>query len=378
MKVLHVSPSFFPAHVYGGATESVYQLCRHIAREECSVRVLTTNANGSDRTLEEDTEREVEIAGGLHVRYCKRRAAHSVSPTLLRLLPSYIRWADLVHLTAVYSFPTIPALLACKILRKPLIWSPRGALQRWPGSTRLPSKAVWEGTCRVLAPRRCVLHVTSEEEARESLQRFPGFKAVVTPNGVEIPDRVSHVPKNGLFRILYLGRLHPKKGIENLLAACKLLNSDAAWSLTIAGAGDPGYGKRIRDRINEMALSQQVKMVGETRGNAKEKLFENADIVTMPSFTENFGMVAAEALARSVPVIAGRNTPWKGMEEIGCGLSVDNDPQSLAGAIVQMMGMPLREMGQRGREWMKREYSWKCRAAQMIQTYEEILLEPRP
>ena len=373
MNVLHVSPSFFPASVYGGPIESVYRLCRHLALNGCSVRVLTTDANGADRVLDVDKEREVELAEGVRVRYCHRLVPHSVSFMLLRLLPSYIRWADVVHLTAVYSFPTLPTLLACKIMGKPVVWSPRGALQRWEGSTRLRVKAVWERVCRSIAPKRLVLHVTSEEEAKESLERVRGLETAVIPNGIEIPEKVRHVDGNGTLRLVYLGRLHPKKGIENLLAACTMLNSSSGvpWSLTIAGGGDPSYTERLLCRTKEMALSKQVQMVGDVAGESKRRLFENTDITVVPSHTENFGMVVAEALTHGVPVIASKGTPWKQVEKIGCGLWVDNDPESLAKAIEQMSKMPLREMGQRGREWMGREFGWDIRAKEMIKCYEQ-------
>jgi glycosyltransferase involved in cell wall biosynthesis len=290
---------------------------------------------------------------------------------LLRFLPSYIRLADVVHLTAVYSFPTIPTLLICRLLNKPVVWSPRGALQRWKGSSRITAKALWEWVCRMAAPKNLVLHVTSREEAMASVKRFPGFETIVIPNGIEIPEKVSHDRGNEVLRLFYLGRLHPIKGIENLLASCKIINdrSGIAWSLTIAGSGDPHYTDKIRSKIKALGLSDRVKMAGHIRREDKQVLFENADIAVIPSHSENFGMVVAEALAHSVPVIAAKGTPWKRLEEMGCGLWVDNDPESLAKAIERMSRMPLREMGQRGRDWMQKEFSWDQRSHEMVACY---------
>jgi glycosyltransferase involved in cell wall biosynthesis len=349
-------------------------LCRHLAQGDCDIRILTTNANGPQVVLNVPNDQEVQIAEGVRGRYCHRQMRSTVSLKLLRLLPMYIHRADVVHLTAVYSFPTIPTLLTCRLLNKPVVWSPRGALQRWKGSTRIQLKAVWEWACGAIAPNRLVLHVTSEEEARDSLKRFPGVKTVIIPNGIDIPEKKRHVPANGVVRLLYLGRLHPIKGIEILLASCKTLNdcSFRTWSLTIAGAGDPQYVKALNGRIKDLQLIQQVKMLGEVHGEAKETLFDNADIVVVPSHTESFGMVIAEALAHGVPVIASKGTPWKRLEEIGCGLWVENNPESLAKAIEQMSRMPLHEMGQRGREWMEKEFTWKRRASEMIACYTQM------
>lgn len=372
MKVLQVVPAFYPAHAYGGPLYALYGLCTALVRCGVEVRVLTTDANGTDQVLDVETAREAEAAEGLPVRYCRRVIPQSVSLTLLRLLPSYIRWADVVHLTAVYSFPTIPSLLACKVLEKPVVWSPRGAFQRWEGSRRRRLKTVWGWACRIVAPQGLVLHVTSQEEAKESLERFPGVDTAIIPNGIDVPERVVHLHGNGVLRLLYLGRLHPKKGIENLLAACRIVEDTLGipWSLTVAGAGDPNYTKTIKLRIEDLDLSCRVKMVGEIVGEGKGRLFENADLAVVPSHTENFGVVVAEALAHGVPVIAGRGTPWQRLEEVGCGQWVDNTPEELAKAIDRMSRLPLLEMGQRGREWMQREFRWEIMVQEMIKCYE--------
>lgn len=373
MRVLHIVPSFYPAVYYGGPIYSLYSLCNVLARQGVELRVLTTDTAGPGKVVVEDFP--TVAASGYRVYFCRRRFGVSVSTGVLCSVVGLIRWADVVHLTAVYSFPTIPGLLTCRVLGKPVVWSPRGALQRWEGSRRRMLKAVWEWVCRLVAPGGLVLHVTSEKEAKESLERFPGVKVAVIPNGVEIPDQVGHVNSNGTLRLLYLGRLDPKKGIENLLAACRILDGTLGvpWSLGVVGTGDPNYAKAIEIRIKELGLSQPVHLVGEVLGEAKQRLFEKADLVVVPSYTENFSMVVAEALAHGVPVIASRGTPWQRVEEMGCGLWVDNAPEELAKAIDQMSRMPLREMGQRGRKWMRREFGWDIRAKEMITCYEAAM-----
>lgn len=374
MKVLHVIPSFYPASNYGGPIESTYHLCRNLASSGCDVRVLTTDANGPQAVLDVPKDREIQIAEGVSVRYCHRRMRDSVSPALLRSLPSYIRWADVVHLTAVYSFPTIPTLLTCRFLNKPVVWSLRGSLQPWEGSSRVAEKKIWEKVCRLTAPRKLVFHVTSQEEAIASMRRFPGVETIVIPNGIEIPEKVVHEHGNGVFRLLYLGRLHPIKGLENLLSSCKRLTDifEITWSLTIAGDGDPGYVQGLRTRIAGLKLEERVQMIGTVNREAKQMLFENSDIAVVPSHTENFGIVVAEALAHGLPVIASKGTPWRRIEEMGCGLWVENDPESLAKAIERISKLPLREMGQRGRDWMQKEFSWSDRAQDMMKLYESL------
>lgn len=376
MRILHVTPSFYPAHIYGGPIQSVYRLCLYLQQSGSAVRVLTTDANGPDKVLDVDKEREVKVADDLTVRYCKRLMSHSISPLLVRLLPSYVRWADVVHLTAVYSFPTIPTLLTCRVLGKPVVWSPRGALQRWKETRRVRLKAFWERFCRFVAPKRLILHVTSDDEALESQKLMPGVQVVIIQNGIEVPDSAMHLPINGTLRLLYLGRLDPKKGVENLLEACALLSSrnGLQWNLTIAGDGDPRYVRAVEARVLNLGLHQKVRMVGHVEGETKRNAFERSDLTVVPSYTENFGMVVAEALAHGVPVVASRGTPWKRVEEIGCGIWVNNDPASLAEAIRHISQMPLHDMGRKGREWMKEEFAWSRVAQDMVQLYGQMMV----
>lgn len=375
LRVAQIVPSFFPAHGYGGPIESVLQLCRRLALNGCEVRVLTTDADGRSRLVGVDTTREVDLEAGVGVRYCRRIMPEAVAPSLLTLLPEYVRWADVVHLTGVYSFPTLPTLVTCSVAGKPLVWTPRGSLRRWKGTKRLVLKRVWDAVCRGMAPARMVVHTTSEEEAEETVERLPGFRMAVIPNGIEIPAATRHVGTPGDVRLAYLGRLHAIKGIENLLAACAILDrrGKAGWQLTIAGSAESGYAGLLAGRIRELGLSSKAVLVGQVTGESKTALFENADVVVVPSHVESFGMVVAEALAHGVPVIASRGTPWRRVEDEGCGLWVENTPEDLAAAIEQMSRSPLAEMGRRGRAWMSRDFAWERVAAQMTSLYRDTM-----
>jgi glycosyltransferase involved in cell wall biosynthesis len=313
--------------------------------------------------------------GGYEVYFCSRWWAPDVSPVMFLRLWPMIRWADVVHLTAVYSPPTMPTLLICRLLGKPLMWSPQGALQRWDHTTNRTAKRIWEQMCRLLLDRRiCTLHTTSAEEAADSTIRIPHIPVEVVPNGVGIPDLLPNRvwQPEGRLRLLYLGRLHPIKGIENLVQALKFIN-DETVTLSICGSGNDDYTTKLKALIRELRLENRISFHGHVDGVSKLEALMNADVCLVPSFSENFGMAIAEALAHAVPVIASRGTPWSSMEQRGCGLWVDNSPQKLAEAISSVRTRPLKEMGTQGRVWMKAEFGWEAIAGKLVKVYETLL-----
>jgi glycosyltransferase involved in cell wall biosynthesis len=362
-----------PARAYGGPAESVYRLCLNLAAAGCEVEVLTTNSNGIGRSLNVKTGRPMAMAAGFDVRYLRRLARHAVAPSLLLALLPAVSRAEVVHLTGVYSFPTIPALIATAILRKPLVWSPRGALQRWSGSRHVTAKRAWELACRPLAAGRTILHVTSEAERLESQRRFRGLDTAVIPNGVRMPGEPVSLLNDGTLRIGFLGRLDPKKGLENLLEACAIVMANGKpFTLTIAGGGPERYARTLRERVERLGLGARVRFAGEVYNRAKKDFFAGINLLAVPSHTENFAMVIAEALAVGIPVIASRGTPWAALEDQRCGLWVDNSPAALAQALERMREAPLAAMGMRGRAWMAADFSWGAVARAMGNIYSSL------
>jgi len=200
---------------------------------------------------------------------------------------------------------------------------------------------------------------------------------VVIQYGIEIaPLERRDEEMTGPMRLLFLGRLHPIKGIENLLQALSLAKENAM--LDVYGEGDEAYEVQLRSLVLELGLVDRVRFHGGVAGERKRRCFAEADLCIVPSFTEGFATVVAEALAHGVPVIASKGTSWKEVEEKGCGLYVSNEPRELAAAIDRAAAMPLNEMGERGRAWMERDFAWKTVAVQMINQYRMLLRrEPR-
>jgi glycosyltransferase involved in cell wall biosynthesis len=373
MRILHVVPTFYPAVCYGGPIYSVLQLCLSLSSLGHEVRIVTTDANGAARLTAK--EKSDPVLDQLCVRFCSRFGRGMVAPSLVKEVMKEAKWADVIHLTAVYNFSTIPAIIATRSAEKPLVWSPRGALQRWGGSRHVHAKALWNAACKSMLPTRVALHVTSQEEAAESLAHIGKTKTSVIPNGIDIPDLPPAPPQDGFLKILFIGRLDPKKGLENLISSLPSLSEHGVskWRLNIVGDGPPAYVARLRELVSETGAGARVEFSGDLRGREKYMAFANSDVVAIPSHTENFANVVAEALAHARPVIASRATPWAEIERHDCGLWVGNDPLSLASALAAIGSRNRVEMGLRGRQWMTDSFSWLEQGRRMANVYEELV-----
>ena len=345
------------------------------SRTGVELKVLTSDSAGPRLSQKIPySSYPVTYSPGYSVYFCRRRLGATFAPRMFTELPRLISWASVVHVTAAYSPPTIPALALCRALDTPVVWSPRGAFLEWHSRTHPVLKSAWENICgSLLAAARTIIHVTSCEEAKATRQRIPGIRVEVIPNGVDLPaDLPQRAWKpNDRLRLLYLGRLHPIKGIENLLRALASVPG-LSVTLRICGSGEPEYVASLRRLVASLDIGELVSFAGEIGPQEKADTFSSADVCVVPSHSENFGMVVAEALAHAVPVIASRGTPWAGVEQHACGLWTDNRPDALAAAIQDLAQRDLAAMGQRGRSWMAREYRWDTVASRMMDCYASL------
>lgn len=375
MKIAHITPSFYPATAWGGPIASTKAICDGIsAWPDMQLRVLTTDAAGPRLGAR---VRRVPLPYG--VTYARRIAGHSIAPGLLARLPALIGWADVVHLTGVYSFTTLPALALARALGKPLVWSPRGALQataQWQGVPNRRAKHLWEHLAQLLRPAHTVLHTTAPSETAASTARLRGIATVTIPNCVTIPPqrapRAARRADVGL-RLVYLGRLHPKKGVDLLIDALAHLPCDTR--LDIHGTGDAAYVGALM--AAGARYGARLRFCGQSDGAAKARAFERADLCVLPSHSENFGIVVAEALAHGVPVLTTTATPWRALDHMGAGACIDLAQGDLAGAITALAQRDLRAMGARGRDWMIRDFSPQAMVADFAQLYRALAADQR-
>ncbi len=364
MNILHVTPSFYPATFWGGPIFSTKAICDGIAATPgFDLRVLTTDAAGP---AVGDRVRRVPLP--YRVDFARRIAGHSVAPGLLARLPAAMLWADVVHLTGTYSFPTLPVLALARALGKPLVWSPRGALQAtqdWPDAPRIGVKHLFERVAQVLRPTDTLLHVTAGVEAAQSVARLRSIQTAMIPNCVTIPPALPRLYRpQGALRLMYLGRLHPKKGIDLLIAALP-----AQGTLDIYGTGTPAHEAALHKAAQG---NPRIRFHGDVQGHAKALAFARADLFVLPSHSENFAITVAEALANGVPVLTTTGTPWQRLDVMRAGACIDLARDDLATAIALLAKGDLAAMGARGRDWMIRDFSPEAMVAAFATLYRAL------
>jgi glycosyltransferase involved in cell wall biosynthesis len=213
----------------------------------------------------------------------------------------------------------------------------------------------------------------------------PGAVTRIVQNGVEVPSdhelarwRVG-APLEAT--ILYLGRIHPKKNVIPLVRAWALVTRRHPNArLVLAGPDDHGHRAEVERAIAEEALEASVSLPGRVVGEDKYRLLARATCLVLPSVTENFGNVVAEALARCVPAIASTGTPWSGLRDRACGWWIPPTIDELAGAIDRALSLDeatRAAMGARGRSWMIEEFTWPTVARAMRDLYDLVVSNRR-
>ena len=292
---------------------------------------------------------------------------------------------QLVHDHGIWLPINHAACAAAKSLQIPYVISPRGMLNAWPMQHKQMKKriAMWLYQRRNLENAN-MFFATSHLEADDI--RAVGLQKpiAIVPNGVFLPanGRRERPRSNAGERIaLFLSRIHPKKGLPDFVNAWAACNP-RGWKLVIAGPDEENHLAQVKQLVSERGLNKVVSFSGSVEGTEKEDLFENADLFVLPSHSENFGIVVAEALSYGVPVITTRVTPWEELISHTCGWWVGDNEIELGNALREATASPaerLWEMGQRGRQLVAEKYSWSGAAGKVSECYDWILgTGPKP
>lgn len=352
------------------------------------------------------------------------------SPKFRRVVMEEAKKVDVVHNHGLWMWPNAYAREAAVAAGKPLIISPRGMLEAWSlGRSRFRKSVAWWLFENKNLQSAAMFHATAASEA-ESIrvavkrlrdentkrQRWDGAKLaewkgevpiVVAPNGVDLPDLARRPGRQALEDrfpqlknrrwVVFMSRLHPKKGVDVLLRAwarqkdvasgswrVKSMQTEAPVTqllphrnpvLVLAGSDLIGYRKYVERMVKELGLEDSVVITGELQGEAKDCVLANAEVFVLPSHSENFGIVVAEAMSWGRPVISSTGTPWKEVEDVGAGWWVQPEEKELTQILHEALAKRQEEldaMGAKGRALVAERYTWAAPAERLIKACKEI------
>jgi len=372
---LHVVANAVPAS--GGEGLAALRYAQSIAHAGCVVTLLSKNITGTPVG---------ELMGD-------RKFSQLVVPTrhnlLFELFSQYgfmqqvceQKKVNLIHLHGMWSpFLAVAALLAHR-QGIPLVISPHGCLEPWALQYKYTKKLLALKTYQGAALRSASLFVATADQELASIRNF-GFRqpVAVVPNGVDIGKSPLRNEHDGTKKFLFLSRVHPIKGLLDLVEAWSVVRR-IGWKIVISGGDEGGYRAKVEALIRMKGLESDFEFTGFVDGARKQNCFDQADIFILPTYSENFGIAVAEALSNELPVITTTGAPWSDLMKYRCGWWVAPGVQGISGALIKAMECEpseLKKMGQRGRQLVMEKYSWNNIGVTAREVSEWVLDQTRP
>lgn len=387
MRIVHVVEGLDDS--YGGPAKSVPFLAHYCRNHGAEPLLLSTRYAGCDSN-------EVIADKGLpwEVYDTRGPAKLRYSPGLRDRLTELASQADgrtIFHLHNLWNLVSYETYRAARQFGVPLVISPRGSLFPWSLSQGRVRKqfAWWLFQKRAL--KFATVHVTADEEADQVRKMGVGDRITQIRNGIELDAeegpqvaRQDAIAALGLELnrryALFLSRLHKKKGLDLLFDAWAKCTETAGWKLLIAGdTNDQSYAAELRAQVKSLGIDKNVDFVGFVGAERKAQLFAASELFILPSHTENFGIVVAEALAKGLPVLTTMGTPWRELIEFKSGWYVETHRAAIGSALSEALASSKEElasMGRRGQDLAAR-YSWGEIGEEMYASYQKVLVASR-
>jgi glycosyltransferase involved in cell wall biosynthesis len=374
LKILLPVGFFYPAE-NGGPALTLYWIAKSLVKLNVEVTVITT-ANGIEGDLVTNNQWLETEAG--KVMYLETGNPNYSLRYIFFALNNF-KNKDIVVITSMFALSSLLFVVYGRALNKKIIISPRGELDPNALVYRQLIKKIIIVIYNLLPSQNIHYHVTSDMEYcyfRKSINSK--FRVKIIPNYISLPEKVVRSPK--VDYLLYIGRFHAKKAIENLIFAVSNSNMfrNSKFQLLLAGNNKNAYGKEMIKIVNNLNLHHKIKFIGEIKKNEKEELYANAYVTIVPSHTENFGNVVIESLSQSTPVIASTGTPWKQLNDHRIGSWVCNEPEFLRKSIeeiIELDAIEYCEMRKRCRPFVEKEFDIKKGVHKWIELFESLLLK---
>ena len=285
---------------------------------------------------------------------------------------------DIFHSHGLWMMPNVYAAVPSLVHGGHYIVSPRGTLSEVALKFSPHAKKLfWLTHQKRALNRACVLHATSEDEYLDIRRAGLTQPVAVIQNGIDVPRVSGGQHRKRENTLLYLGRIHPKKGLELAIRVWgQLCREFHDWTFRIVGRGAATYITGLKGLCRTTG-ARRVRFEGPLYGDEKLSAMMSASLSILPTKNENFGMVVAESLACGTPVVTTRGAPWRALVANACGWWVHQDENALEAALREALSLDektLSAMGRAGREWMLRDYDWASIAQRMNEVYKWTLL----
>jgi glycosyltransferase involved in cell wall biosynthesis len=302
MKILQIVPTYKPAYIYGGPIESISKLSEGLAAEGNIVHVFTTTGNGK---VELDVNIGIPIyVDGVLVYYFRRNTKDpsNISFSLWVHLFKTAKDYDIIHIQSWWNLLVIGAAFICHLKKVKFVFSPRGMLSGYIFSS---GKTVYKKILHKLIGEwilsKSIFHATSEAEYIECKNLIKDWKGFIEPNVLTLPSNNLVERKNPVFSMIFMSRIHPKKGLELLFEALSELEGN--FILKIAGSGDEEYLSELKNLAIKLKIEKNISWLGWLNREAKFNELMNSDLMVLVSQNENFANVVVEALHMGTPVL---------------------------------------------------------------------------
>jgi glycosyltransferase involved in cell wall biosynthesis len=390
MRILHVIPSVGPSR--GGPSFVMKALARGLAAAGVDVHVATTDDDGRGR-LDVKSGATVQDGGATYRYFPRQTRFYSVSLPLNRWLARHVADYDVVHIHALFSFPSASAAHWAAKRNVPYIVRPLGTLNRWGVRNRRPwlkKLSLRFLETRILANAGAV-HFTSEQERLEAQECCAANNAIVIPNPLDLESAVPGAARGrlrsrypelaGRVWILFLSRLDPKKGLDLLLPAFARLRAACPNTvLIVAGDGDPGFVRSLRVMAARLGIDADIVWTGFVAREEKRAALTDCDLFVLPSYSENFGVAALDAMASGLPVVVSDQVAiHKEIAEAEAGLVVPCSEDALLGALTLAVrdGSLRAKLGRNG-ALAARQFSLEGVVSKLVGLYSRLSDPGRP
>lgn len=377
MKILHISSGFSP--LAGGAGTSVKKTVEALAANGLAVQLFTTRIRG-----ESLFQSSAVPTSSFDVNFlAKWRYAPSIRSALEQVIPQ----ADIVHLNDIWLYPEVVSSLSALKHKVPYVVSVRGLLHpKALNYNKYRKMLFYRLFGKNVLEKAAMIHVQSENELEAVRLIGLSNPATIIPNGVSkatfdnlpqaMPLESLYPRTKGKLKIVYLGRIHPSKGLDILADSLKLiLQKGLDVSLVIAGAGEAKHAQWFSSIINNAGLESKVIFTGHIQESDKLSLLRACDIFVLPSLFEAFSNSVLEAMMCGLPVIITSCCNFPEVKYCQAGIVIEPDYHQLSDAIIELAENPaLRErMGVNARVLLARKYTWDVIAGEFINMYRGVL-----